>query len=240
MDALTVYGYVVTMILVIAGALNHLLAIFGVNLFTNYMLKTTFYTLVGWSGIYLLFNRNTYLPFLGYAAMPDSLLTPISQVGPALRTYILRSVPEEVNFVLYWATLPGDKKNSMQEAYGDFSNSGVTRRIDLRGIDSLAELNRLAATEPDADKREALQDTQRTLGEEAVRRNITPDALFAEWRPLGSFAVLRIRCPSAYKTIFGTTVDSHVSFRYSYKNRGHVSEVMDIYESIPGCSAGAA
>lgn len=239
MNSWSVYGYMVSMILLIAGALNHLLALAGVHIFTNNYLKTAFYLLVGWSGIYLMFNRNTYLPFLGYAALPDAVLTPMSQVGPSLRTYILRNVPEDVHFVLYWATLPGEKRESMVEAYGDFSNSGVARRLDLRPADSFAALNTFAANEPDQTKREMYQEAQRTIREEAIRRDITPDALYAEWKPLGSFAVLRIRCPSAYTSTFGSTIQSHISFRYSYKNRGFVSEVMDIYEPLPGCSPSA-
>lgn len=237
MEFWSVYGYMLSMVLLIAGALNHLLALMGVHLFTNRYLKTTFYALVGWSGIYLMFNRNTYLPFLGYAALPDAVLVPSAQTGPSLRTYILRNVPDDVHFVLYWATLPGAKRDSMVEAYGDFSNSGVARRLDLRIPESFAALITLAATEPDPAKREVFQDAVRTIREEATRRDTSPDALFTEWRPLGSFAVLRVRCPSAYKSTFGSTIDSHISFRYSYRNRGFVSEVMDIYETVPGCSA---
>lgn len=238
MDTLSVYGYMVSVLLLVAGALNHMLALLGVHVFTNYYLRATFYTLVGWAGIYLMFNRNTYLPFLGPAALPDSVLAPAAQVGPSLRTYVLRDVPEEAHFVLYWATLPGEKKDSMLEAYGDFSNSGVARRLDLRVAATLAELNSMAAGEQDAARREALQDAVRTVREEALRRGTPPEALYAEWRALGSFAVLRIRCPSAYRSFFGATVDSHIAYRYSYRGRGDVSEVMEIYERVPGCGAG--
>ena len=78
--------------------------------------------------IYLIVNKNTFLPFLGSTVMPPILFTQDITPHGASETYVLNleNVPDGTR-VIYWGALSSDDtKASPTEAYGDYSNTGVT------------------------------------------------------------------------------------------------------------------
>lgn len=79
----------------------------------------------------LIIRRDTYLPFLGYAAFPPSLI-PIDDVHPKNATKEVELTFDQPvkdgTTVIYWGALPSnDVAQTPQLAYGDFSNTGVTK-----------------------------------------------------------------------------------------------------------------
>lgn len=76
--------------------------------------------------IYIGTNRNSYLPFLGYSAIPSKLL--MNEVTPLdyTQTLVLNVDAEDDSRIIYW----GAKHTKEQHlnpivAYGDYSNSGI-------------------------------------------------------------------------------------------------------------------
>ncbi len=120
-----------SMILIIIGALNWLLiGILDTNIvkiiFGNGILARIIYILVGLSAFGIMFDRDTYLPFLGPMVAPCSVLQ--NRVPPgATREVIIHVTPNTK--VLYWATEPAsadlEKINSWKEAYLKYDNAGV-------------------------------------------------------------------------------------------------------------------
>lgn len=120
------------MILLIVGGLNWLLVglfdknlvelLFGKGLFTNFI-----YVLVGLSAIGIMFDRDTYLPFLGPMVAPCSIL---ENREPPGATKDVKVIVTPNTKVIYWAAEPANDKlktlNSWKEAYLKYENSGVT------------------------------------------------------------------------------------------------------------------
>jgi hypothetical protein len=79
--------------------------------------------------LWLLFQRDTYLPFLGMAAFPPSLV-PNQEVAPkgASKEVVLPINAPDGTRVIYWGALPapsGAVARTPMLAYGDYSNAGV-------------------------------------------------------------------------------------------------------------------
>lgn len=79
------------------------------------------------SSLYLLFQRDVYLPFLGHSVLPESLLLDSKlPVDPDTDVTIYGKPNTKV---LYWAADPSDKSTSKikspKEAYNAYENSGV-------------------------------------------------------------------------------------------------------------------
>lgn len=81
--------------------------------------------------LYLALNRNTYLPFLGYSAMPPSLLMGEKKPYNASDNLVLQfedDVPDGTR-VVYWGAMESKDKNVIKanplEAYGKYLNSGI-------------------------------------------------------------------------------------------------------------------
>lgn len=128
MNRADVYGYMMAMILVLLGGLNHMLSLFDIPLFTNLLLKRTVFFLIGAASLYLLFNRNTYLPFLAPTAFPVPALNRDATSPVNSRTFILKNIPDGVEQVIYWAansSVANMPFNSMEEAFARYKNSGV-------------------------------------------------------------------------------------------------------------------
>lgn len=123
-----IYMYFFAMILVIIGALNWgAKGAFNMNLvemFVPMQYQNIIYVLVGVSALYLMMDRNTYLPFLNDTVLPCYNLE--EHVPEKFDTLGEVKVPRNVK-VIYWAALPDDGKGlkGPEEAYGDFSNSGI-------------------------------------------------------------------------------------------------------------------
>jgi hypothetical protein len=90
------------------------------------------YLLIGAAALFLAFHRDTYLPFLGEAVFPSSVLQTQTPSG-ATRTVKVNVKPHTK--VVYWASEPGDNlsKKYFEVAYGKYENAGVTTS-DASGI----------------------------------------------------------------------------------------------------------
>jgi uncharacterized membrane protein YuzA (DUF378 family) len=120
------------MILLIIGGLNWLLfGIFDFNLvyfiFGKNIFSTFIYILIGISAIVIMFDRDTYLPFLGPMVMPCSVL---ENRDPPGSTKEIKIVVEPHVKIIYWAAEPASenlkKINSWKQAYLNYDNAGVT------------------------------------------------------------------------------------------------------------------
>ena len=116
--------------LLIIGGLNWLLVgLFNVNIvsriFGKSVLTTFIYILVGVSAVAIMFDRDTYLPFLGPMVVPCSVLE-IRDPPGATREVKINFEPNVK--IIYWAAEPGsdEKLKSWKDAYLDYQNAGVT------------------------------------------------------------------------------------------------------------------
>ena len=121
----------VCMILLIVGGLNWLLVgLFDFNLvsavFGDSFMATLIYFLVGAAAIAVMFDRDTYLPFLGPMVAPCSVL---DNREPPGATREVKVVVEPNVKIIYWAAEPAaknlEKLNSWKEAYLNYENAGV-------------------------------------------------------------------------------------------------------------------
>jgi hypothetical protein len=82
--------------------------------------------------VYLtMFNRNFYLPFLGYSAFPCGSM--VEKVPADANTEVKVVVPPNVN-VIYWASENPNKLaepiSNPWDAYGNYDNAGVVKSDD--------------------------------------------------------------------------------------------------------------
>jgi uncharacterized membrane protein YuzA (DUF378 family) len=125
------FAFKVAMILLIIGGLNWLLVgIFEFDIVTGLfgkgILSNIIFILVGLSALGIMFNRDTYLPFLGPMVAPCSVLQ--DRVPPgSTREVIIHVKPNSK--VLYWASEPAsaklEKVNNWKDAYLKYENAGV-------------------------------------------------------------------------------------------------------------------
>ena len=123
-------AFKVAMVLLIIGGLNWLMVgAFDVNLvsavFGKGLLASLVYILVGVSALALMFDRDTYLPFLGPMVAPCSVL---DNRDPPGATREIKVVVEPNVKVIYWAAEPASQKletiNTWKKAYLDYQNAG--------------------------------------------------------------------------------------------------------------------
>jgi hypothetical protein len=80
------------------------------------------------SAVVLAIQRDTYLPFLGHTVMPEPI-TGFTQAETLISKKI-SGLPPNVK-VMYWAALPSETViDNPSDAYGDYSNQGVTKTDD--------------------------------------------------------------------------------------------------------------
>ena len=100
---------------------------------TKYLLKNKLFSIiiiliVAASIIYSLFDRNFYLPFLGWAVYPCGSLA--EKIPLNADKSVTIQVPPNVN-VIYWASEPSNPElqpiSDPWEAYANYENSGVVR-----------------------------------------------------------------------------------------------------------------
>lgn len=115
----------------ILGALNYLsIALFKTNFIQKITRKEKIaeivYLLIGLSAMYIMFDRDAYLPFLGRAVFPCDVLVQ-SMPKDATITLTLKVRPNSK--VIYWASNPSKtgELTGYKEAYGDYENSGVAK-----------------------------------------------------------------------------------------------------------------
>jgi uncharacterized protein len=125
------FVFKMAMVFLIIGGLNWLLVgILDFNLvstiFGNSILSTIIYILVGVSAIAIMFDRDTYLPFLGPMVAPCSVL---ENREPPGATKEVKVVVEPNVKIIYWAAEPASEKlekvNTWKQAYLDYQNAGV-------------------------------------------------------------------------------------------------------------------
>jgi uncharacterized membrane protein YuzA (DUF378 family) len=129
--------FMLAMVLVLVGALNWgIVGVSGVNLVEQLRelikidISKFIYIAVGLSALYLMLQRDTYLPFLGDAAYPCAAL---KEKIPNNHTHEVNvTVPPNSN-VVYWASEPLNKDLELDivsnpwEAYQKYGNSGVVK-----------------------------------------------------------------------------------------------------------------
>jgi len=128
----------IAMILVIVGALNWLsVGIGGINFVEKLLGKTLsrgVYILVGLAAVSIMFNRDTYLPFLGETVLP---CTTIPERVPPGATKELHVSAAPGSKILYWAAEPEmeelEQIPTWQQAYKKYENAGVTT-TDSNGV----------------------------------------------------------------------------------------------------------
>ena len=117
--------------LLIVGGINWLLVgLFNINVVSRIFGKSVFatfiYVLVGVSALVIMFDRDTYLPFLGPTVVPCSVLEVRDPPGATREVKI--NVGPNVK-IIYWAAEPANEKlkdvQSWKDAYKHFENAGV-------------------------------------------------------------------------------------------------------------------
>jgi hypothetical protein len=80
------------------------------------------------STIWLLAHRDTYLPFLGYAAIPPSVFKDTMMISNANVETTLDNlnVPDNTRVVFWAAKENTQTQDNPHSAYNDYSNSGIT------------------------------------------------------------------------------------------------------------------
>jgi uncharacterized membrane protein YuzA (DUF378 family) len=119
-------------IVLLVGALNWLsIGVTGVNFverFVGKQLARIIYILVGVAALSIMFNRDTYLPFLGETVMPCAIIPESSPEGANVEMRV-SELPIGAK-VLYWAAEPETDNlkelNDWKKAYLKFQNAGVT------------------------------------------------------------------------------------------------------------------
>lgn len=131
-------AFKVAMVLVLVGSLNWLscglLNVNAVESILGKMLSRVVYVLVGLAALSIMFNRDTYLPFLGETVLP---CTTIPERVPPGATKELRVPAPPGSKVLYWAAEPALEElkqiQDWKEAYAKFENAGVVT-TDSTGV----------------------------------------------------------------------------------------------------------
>ena len=138
--------YHILVLLVLVGGVNWGTTALGYNLveMLKNILNNTFgmetyvdkivYLLVAFAAIKLAMKRDLWLPFLGEAVLPGSLI-PLKEVNGDT-TLEVKVKPN--TRVAYWASLPQESSDTplVHEAYGDFKNAGVVLS-DKNGVAKL-------------------------------------------------------------------------------------------------------
>jgi uncharacterized membrane protein YuzA (DUF378 family) len=116
---------------IILGSINYVLVgLFNINLveniFGNGAISTILYIIMLLSILYLVFKRDTYLPFLGETHTPCSVLQ--NQEPPGATREVKIAITPNTK-VIYWASEPKnanlEKINSWKQAYQQYQNAGV-------------------------------------------------------------------------------------------------------------------
>lgn len=143
-----IYIHLIAKLLLIIGGINYLLLsttnINILQLITIPYFTTVVYILIGLSALYLMFDRDYYLPFLGQTVIPlnsnPNILLNNPNIIHTLNTSVLKN--EEVvrvnlsnlpanTRVIYWAAQKGDNVvNNPIKAYGTYANMGVSKTDD--------------------------------------------------------------------------------------------------------------
>ena len=114
-------------IFLIVGGLNCLIIGFcNIHPLDNFgKMSGIIYIFIGIAALAIMFDRDTYLPFLGPTVVPCSVL---ENREPPGATREIKVIVEPNVKIIYWAADSSnmDKINSWKQAYKDYKNAGVT------------------------------------------------------------------------------------------------------------------
>lgn len=136
---LNALGFKLGMVLLVIGGINWALTgLFRLNLvyeiFGSGVIAKTIYCLIGLTAVLIMFNRDTYLPFLGPMVAPCSVLSESTPSGSNREVKVIVSPNSKV---LYWAAEPANEKYeklaNWKQAYLNYDNAGVTTS-DSEGV----------------------------------------------------------------------------------------------------------
>ena len=140
--------HMILMALVIIGAINWGTTAFGYNLVeilntqidllfgTKSYINKIIYVIIALAAINLALRKKTWLPFLGYTAFPSAAFIP-NKVNKNASIKVDVKVKPNTR-IAYWASKDTQNKTPfVEDAYADFSNSGVVTS-DSNGIATLA------------------------------------------------------------------------------------------------------
>ena len=135
---LEVWLHIIAIILVLSFASVHTIAVLLCQKMS--IISQMIAVIVLIAILYLAMNRNTYLPFLGYSAMPPSLFASEKKPDNAHEALVLElddDIPDGTR-VIYWGALQSKDKNIIKanpfEAYGNYLNSGISVVKDKKAI----------------------------------------------------------------------------------------------------------
>jgi uncharacterized membrane protein YuzA (DUF378 family) len=144
----------VAIVIVILGALNWLgVGVLGYNVIgktlgARSVVSRVVYCIIGLSAIAIMFHRDTYLPFLGEAVFPHSMIP--EQIPEGADAQVQVKVQPGAK-VIYWAAEPGTegmkKLNDWRKAYVKFMNVGVVKASNT-GVATLLVRNPQPYTVP--------------------------------------------------------------------------------------------
>ena len=131
-------AFKIAMVLVLVGSLNWLsIGVLKKNLVESLLgkgLARVLYVIVGLAAVSMLFNRDTYLPFLGETVLPCTTIA--EHVPPGATKELTVSAPPGSK-ILYWAAEPAMESlkqiPTWQQAYQKYENAGITT-TDKNGI----------------------------------------------------------------------------------------------------------
>ncbi len=118
-------------VFLLIGGLNYLAQAVGGTDALGYLrqdIRLIFYVVIGLSGLYLAFQRDYYLPFLGECAFPLSKGTK----DTLTKKFTLTGMPPNANVVYWGASSSMQSMADYKQAYGDYSNSGIAK-TDAQG-----------------------------------------------------------------------------------------------------------
>lgn len=119
----------IMILLVLLTAINNASSQFNVNFIQKIFsfqsnFEKYFYIFVGIIALIIMFNKNTWLPFLGPSVLPHTLVSLKKNNGNTTIKVIVKPNSK----VAYWTTTPSLNMNrNVFMAYEDYSNSGVVQ-----------------------------------------------------------------------------------------------------------------
>jgi hypothetical protein len=121
--------YQIAMVFLVIGGLNWLcVGLMDTNAVSELVgnASSAVYILVGISALFVMFDRDTYLPFLGPMVAPCSVLQNREPPGATKEVKVIVSPNTKI---LYWAAEPANEKlktiSSWKDAYLNYENAGV-------------------------------------------------------------------------------------------------------------------
>lgn len=130
LNTIDVYIHIISMVIILSFTLLYsVLIVVSPNIYTIIRLLAVIVLI---ATIFIALNRNTYLPFLGNTAIPPVLFSRELLPQGANVSYVL-NLPNVADgtYLIYWGSLASKDKDTIKpnpiEAYGDYSNTGITR-----------------------------------------------------------------------------------------------------------------